>query len=220
MDKPLLRLSTTVLSRATEESGLGFFVAPGLQSSTAYAVLSDGSALPLQADASYYDVNDLLSGVPIPAPTSGSVSLGVAARSRAAASALLSSFKVSPKYVGGPGAFPLVGTLTLVTATTFYRFLQSPKDSRFKGGNLLAGTYLTTQLEFAQVSSGFAAVGRFALPIPLPACYVLQYELPPNTTLQVGTVAPLFGQAGGGVEVCLTAPQSAVLRGSMILPAC
>jgi len=62
-------------------------------------------------------------------------------------------------------------------------------------------------------------VGRYALPIPVPASFVFEYELPGTmvlqggasqpTVLQVGTVQPNFGQAGGGVEVKTIAPLNA-----------
>jgi hypothetical protein len=51
------------------------------------------------------------------------------------------------------------------------------------------------------VPTGLAAVGRYALPDLPPACR--HYELMPPTgyTLQCGACVPLYGQAGGGVEV-------------------
>lgn len=217
--KPLLVLGTTVLDQGDCETGMGFFVAPGKKPGTAYAVLSDGATLPLQSHDRYYDVTDLLAGALISARAKGSVSLGSATAHRAAAAALMSALSVSSAYSGGVGAFPLISSFTITSPATFYRFLQASKDHRFKGGDLLAGTYLTTQLELPHVNSGFAAVGRFALPLPLPACHVFKYELPAGTTLLVGTVAPLFGQAGGGVEVLLQARQSATLLGSFVLPA-
>ena len=47
---------------------------------------------------------------------------------------------------------------------------------------------------------GFVAVGRFALPNSLPASHRYQIEAPTGTAVVFGTVAPAFGQAGGGVE--------------------
>src|SRR2546421_104541 len=49
--------------------------------------------------------------------------------------------------------------------------------------------------------SGFAAVGRYALPNVEPAMYVYEIEPRPETRIEFGTVAPAYGQAGGGVEV-------------------
>lgn len=68
---------------------------------------------------------------------------------------------------------------------------------------LSKGTYLTTALDKIYANTGFAVVGRYALPVPLPATYCIQYEVPKGTQLKAGTVAPNFGQAGGGVEVLL-----------------
>lgn len=48
--------------------------------------------------------------------------------------------------------------------------------------------------------TGFIAVGRFALPNTLPASYRYEIEAPTGTSVDFGTVAPAFGQAGGGVE--------------------
>jgi len=66
--------------------------------------------------------------------------------------------------------------------------------------------------------SGFGAVGRYALPIPLPASHVFQYELPQGTTIEVGTVGPNFGQSGGGVEIHLPNATSATRIGNIRIP--
>jgi hypothetical protein len=50
------------------------------------------------------------------------------------------------------------------------------------------------------VPTGFVAVGRFALPNNLPASYRYEIEAPGSTPVDFGTLAPAFGQAGGGVE--------------------
>ncbi len=68
------------------------------------------------------------------------------------------------------------------------------------------------------VNSGSAVVGRFALPMPLPACYIMQYELPAGKTIKVGTVAPSFGQAGGGVEIQLPQAQAVNVVGQFTVP--
>jgi hypothetical protein len=54
-------------------------------------------------------------------------------------------------------------------------------------------------------------VGRFALPVPVPACHQFIYQLPVGTVLKVGTVLPQYGQAGGGVEVQLTHGETVTL---------
>lgn len=125
-------------------------------------------------------------------------------------SSIFSSFrlrgKIDPTYGGGTGSFPLIKKYKLPVATKFYRNIaHGPNDFRYNSTNseLSKGTYLTTELDKNYTNSGFAAVGRFALPIPLPANYCIQYELPKGTVIKAGTVAPNFGQAGGGVEVVL-----------------
>jgi hypothetical protein len=66
---------------------------------------------------------------------------------------------------------------------------------------VLAGTFGFPASELNFVPTGFAAVGRYALPDLPPACR--RYEITPPTgyTLQCGASVPLYGQAGGGVEV-------------------
>jgi hypothetical protein len=208
----------THLDKKERETGLGFFIVEGTLSRL-YAVLSDGAALPLQSDSNYYDIEDLLSGIPVPEERdSNFLALGSSLPTRALASTRLSTLSISSSYSGGTGAVPLIGSATLATSTVFYRYIQSSADHRYDGQNLTAGTYLTTQLELPLANTGFAAVGRFALPLPLPACHVIHYELPAGTFLNIGTVAPLFGQAGGGVEVCLPKAQQATNVGAHVLP--
>lgn len=149
----------------------------------------------------------------------GKVQLGSAMPNRASAAATLAALKISPAYLSAAGAFPLIASVTLPAKTRLHRFIQSANDARFQQGQLLKGTYLTTPLELVHANSGFAAVGRFALPMPVPACHVLEYELQARTVVKMGTVAPLFGQSGGGVEVCLQSSRPAVLCSSKLIPA-
>lgn len=96
----------------------------------------------------------------------------------------------------------LVKRMTLAQNRTFHRFSAFYPDKRVnpKTGNFAAGTYVTPDSEVPFVPSGFAAVGRFALPNYLPASYHYTIEAPTGTAVAFGTVAPAFGQAGGGVE--------------------
>jgi hypothetical protein len=64
-------------------------------------------------------------------------------------------------------------------------------------------TYLTSQLDRHHADTGFGSVGRYALPLPIPISTVIEYTLPVGKDIEVGKVAPLFGQAGGGVEIKL-----------------
>lgn len=68
-------------------------------------------------------------------------------------------------------------------------------------GTLLPGTYGTTVNDLTVVPSGIAAVGRYALPNRVAACYVYQIIPPPGTLVYFGTVTPNYGLCGGGVEV-------------------
>lgn len=84
---------------------------------------------------------------------------------------------------------------------SYYRFSAGPRDKRVApNGDFLPGTYATTYADFQFVPSGFAAVGRYALPNPASARFVLQI-VTFDTPTKMGTAAPNFGQAGGGVEV-------------------
>ena len=73
-------------------------------------------------------------------------------------------------------------------------------------GSVRQGTYVTTATDATVVPSGLAAVGRYALPNPAPAVYRYTLTPPPGVSIRCGTCQPLFGQAGGGVEIALDAP--------------
>ena len=90
----------------------------------------------------------------------------------------------------------------LKTNRVFHRFSAFNPDRRVDPltGNFLAGTYAAPASEAPFVPTGFIAVGRFALPSNLPASFHYEIEAPTETSVDFGTVAPAFGQAGGGVE--------------------
>lgn len=67
---------------------------------------------------------------------------------------------------------------------------------------VLAGTFAFPASELPLVPSGFAAVGRYALPDLPPACTRYELHPPTNTLVDCGASVPLYGQSGGGVEVC------------------
>lgn len=99
---------------------------------------------------------------------------------------------------------PLVRPVSRLTMgdEAFIRFSGSPLDHRVgDNGSLKPGTFATTFNDARMVPSGLAAVGRYALPNPLPANYAYTIVPPKGTQIQLGAVAPGFGQAGGGVEV-------------------
>jgi hypothetical protein len=84
----------------------------------------------------------------------------------------------------------------------FHRFSAFSPDRRVDPltGSFLAGTYAAPASEMPFVPTGFVAVGRFALPNNLPASFHYEIEAPAGTLVDLGTVAPAFGQSGGGVE--------------------
>src|ERR1700676_2994736 len=71
-----------------------------------------------------------------------------------------------------PGVFaePPVTIISPTRPHSYYRFCAGPRDKRvFPNGNLAPDTYATMYSDFHFVPSGFAAVGRFALPNPASA---------------------------------------------------
>lgn len=85
---------------------------------------------------------------------------------------------------------------------SYYRLSAYYRDKRVDSstGDFLPGTYATTYTDLHFAPSGFAAVGRYALPNPASARFVFQVVTLDRPTL-MGTATPNFGQAGGGVEV-------------------
>ena len=84
----------------------------------------------------------------------------------------------------------------------FIRYSAFWPDRRIAAdGSVGLGTYVTTENDKAIVPSGLAAVGRYALPNPAPAIYEYTIGPVPGKAISCGTCAPLFGQAGGGVEI-------------------
>ena len=96
----------------------------------------------------------------------------------------------------------LVKHLKLPSDRTFHRFSAFKPDPRIDPvtGDFLPGTYAAPASEVPFVQTGFVAVGRFALPVNLPASHHYEIVAPAGTHVDFGTVAPAFGQSGGGVE--------------------
>lgn len=63
------------------------------------------------------------------------------------------------------------------------------------------GTFTAPASEAPFIASGFGAVGRFALPNLSPANWRWEIRPPSGTPFRCGASVPLYGQAGGGVEV-------------------
>jgi len=168
-------------------------------------VLQSGEAMPLFDHDEYFCLSDCLINSAVPQTKAASKKLSMMKNhsGRRAAMHALNRANISPLFMGGVGASPLIGTSVLERDTVFYRFVSSPVDHRYNNEMLSAETYVTTSNDAKHVNSGFAVVARYALPLPLPANYRIEYTIPKGTKIQVGTVAPNFGQAGGGVEVFL-----------------
>lgn len=102
----------------------------------------------------------------------------------------------------------------------FFRYSAFARDRRIAvDGSVYPQTYVTSESDAVLVPSGLAAVSRYALPNPDPACYRYQFQPPAGTQIRCGTSAPNFGQAGGGVEVQITtgcAPGTVQLPPSII----
>ena len=115
-----------------------------------------------------------------------------------------------PRPAGAAGALvrravlpsSLVKHVTLSANRVFHRFSAFNPDRRVDAvtGSFLPRTYAAPESEVPFVPTGFVAVGRFALPNNLPASYRYEIEAPKGTSVDFGTVAPAFGQSGGGVE--------------------
>lgn len=205
-DKVLFEIEDSYRSPllALPETGMGYQLAEGRidrEQSSHVAVLSARYVLPYHHKR-YYSLVDLARGVPVPSRNAlGAFVLVPVGRPP-------SRISLPPGYVPTYGAVALLGTHTITTTESYFRFSWLSHDPRYSGGALSAGTYLTSANDQSFVNTGFGAVGRYALPIPVPAVFVFHYQLSAGT-ISVGTVAPAFGQAGGGVEVRLGGSQAA-----------
>lgn len=104
-------------------------------------------------------------------------------------------------FTYNPNAIPPIYWPKSPKAFSYYRFSAYLKDKRVDAnGGFKPGTYATTYNDLHFVPSGFAAVGRYALPNPASARFVHQIITFEKPDL-MGTATPNNGQAGGGVEV-------------------
>lgn len=96
----------------------------------------------------------------------------------------------------------LVKKTKLTANRKFHRYSAFNPDRRIDPvtGSLLPGSYAAPESEVPFIRTGFAAVGRLALPNLKPASNHYVIDVASGTTVEFGTVAPAFGQAGGGVE--------------------
>jgi hypothetical protein len=115
-------------------------------------------------------------------------------------SAMPGALPLPPPPAGAPGHPPYMHFTR--TGEEFYRLSAFHNDRRIlPDGSVAPGTYATTINDLTVTPSGLAAVGRFALPSKLPACYLFQIIPLPGTPIYFGTVVPNYGFCGGGVEV-------------------
>lgn len=90
----------------------------------------------------------------------------------------------------------------------FYRFEVLPRSTWIDQSTrkIAKNTFAAPGSELAFVPSGFAAVGRYALPRLPPYCWRWELQPEPGKEIAVGACVPLYGQAGGGVEVKFLEP--------------
>lgn len=127
----------------------------------------------------------------------------------------MNSYETRAKMHASP-AFPLRPN----SPERFVRFSAYANDRRVRpDGGLLPGTYVTSERDAGHAPSGFAVVGRYALPNPISATNRFDITVAGEASGLVGTVLPAFGQAGGGVEIELTngAPPGSV-KGPTTIP--
>jgi hypothetical protein len=102
----------------------------------------------------------------------------------------------------------------------FKRFSAYAADIRLlPNGSWAPSTYATTAADAVHVKTGSQAVARYALPTPTPATNVFTSRPHAGTPIKRGTVAPAFGQPGGGVEVIFpTGTQAGTTTGPVSIP--
>lgn len=119
----------------------------------------------------------------------------------------ISSLPSTPAPTPTPATAPWPASPTLVATSTtsggevFWRLCGLKPDPRLRGTVLVPGTYLTSDDDLRLVTTGFGAVGRYALPSPFPASHITECRPAAGQTFNIGTTRPNFGQAGGGVEI-------------------
>ncbi|MDJ0644053.1 MAG: hypothetical protein QNJ15_14670 [Erythrobacter sp.] len=108
-----------------------------------------------------------------------------------------------------PAPTPVFGHLPFKamtrTSEKFYRYEAFPASRRVTRTGLSSGSYAAPASEDPFTPTGLSAVGRYALPSLLPACWRYEIEPPVGTTIHCGASVPLYGQSGGAVEVCFPA---------------
>jgi hypothetical protein len=206
----LIKLEPTTLQAVLgmPESGMDFTIVSGecdiIPGKNVFVVRGNGCAILLERYEGLYSLVDMYDGQPLPSEHRQ------IALDNIVPAASLAIITLPVGYLPARGAHQLLGSVVLSHNTRFVRFTSSPTDSRFSSNSIVKDTYLTSLNDRQFVNSGFGAVGRYSLPMPMPASYVHEYTIPKDTALLVGTVAPQFGQSGGGVEVKTTSTVTGV----------
>jgi hypothetical protein len=122
---------------------------------------------------------------------------------------------------------PVYGHTPFLASTepgdVFYRWEAWPASRRIDPttGAVSPGTFTAPNSEVMFMPTGFSAVARLALPSLLPACFRWELHPPAGTSVLCGACVPLYGQAGGGVEVVFPAgfTNAGAIAAPVILPA-
>jgi hypothetical protein len=103
---------------------------------------------------------------------------------------------------------PTVGHLPFSTNVlvdeVFYRWESWPTSRRIDpvANTVAPWTFVSPSSEVPFAPTGFSAVSRMALPSFFPAMFRHRINPVAGSTMLCGAVVPMFGQSGGGVEVC------------------
>jgi len=207
---PLFRVSDSASERLVgqPESGLGYQLVQYRREKGPLVVFNASTAIPLSElrERKFSEEDyDLLSGNPEMPGSFESLSMDddyTVVFSQLDPSMRRDSFGLS--FTETPVA-PSEMAIPSNRPRSYYRYNAYYKDRRITWkGDFVAGTYATTYADMHFVPSGFAAVGRYALPNPASARYIFTLVTFDRPTL-MGTAAPNFGQSGGGVEVLFAA---------------
>lgn len=86
----------------------------------------------------------------------------------------------------------------------YFRFEPLPISKRLTGISIAQDTFAVPLSELPFVPTGLSAVGRYALPCFFPASYRWTISPSGGAKISFGSSVPLYGQAGGGVEIKFT----------------
>lgn len=239
-DKVLQTLFPPKEPLQSPEAGMGYLICriknDRQRQPAFYAILLNGAVLPfsIEADPTYYNLKDLFNAESLPSVPKENPGLkfnrkmlvdraqGADEFLRLLAQHTKSATTTATIHPGAITSVPLIYPSKLKAGTILHRFVSHPTDrgrANFGGvTTMAAGSYFCGLKEPSHVDTGLLAVGRFALPIPLPATHMFQYELQQDANVLAGTVEPLFGQSGGGVEICLSHNTDVKTVGHAIIP--